>query len=54
MDDPLRLFAEEEVFAFVFAGWGAISVLISAGAPTFVGAINLYKQVFRVVFVSYV
>jgi hypothetical protein len=36
LDDPLRLFAEEEVFAFVFAGWGAIGVLISASAASFV------------------
>ncbi len=36
LDDPLRLFAEEEVFAFVFAGWGTISILIGASAPSFV------------------
>jgi hypothetical protein len=28
LDDPLRPLAEEEVLAFVFAGWGAIGVLI--------------------------
>jgi hypothetical protein len=54
LDDPLWLLAEEEVLAFVFAGWCAVSVLIGASAPSFVGAVDLYKQVFRVIFVPYV
>jgi len=54
LDNPLRPFAEKEVFAFVFAGWCAVSVLIGASAPSFVGAVDFYKQVFRVVFVPYV
>jgi hypothetical protein len=54
LDYPLRLFAEEEIIlAFVFAGWGAISILISAGTPTFVRAIHLYEEVFRIILVPY-
>jgi hypothetical protein len=54
LDYPFWLFAEKEVLAFVFTGWCAVSVLIGASAPSFVGTVDLYKQVFRVVFVPYV